>query len=74
MFDLHLARATLGRREHHELDVIELIRRENCQATVVINPPTPAQTVAHLLDGSTLWRSAAGYRCKPGFAAVVDGR
>ncbi len=45
-----------------------------CKPIACGRPPERANAVAHLLDGSTLWRSAAGYRCKPGFAAVVDGR
>ncbi len=42
--------ATLGRKAHHELDLIEQIRRLNCQVGVAINPPTPAAAVEHLLD------------------------
>ena len=42
--------ATAGRDEHNEHDLIEQIHRAGCTAGVVINPPTPAVAIEHLLD------------------------
>ena len=42
--------AMTGREDGEESDVIEQILSFGCQATVVINPATPAEAVEHLLD------------------------
>ena len=41
---------TLGRKEHHELQVIEQVRAAGCQVGVALNPSAPAAAVMHLLD------------------------
>ena len=46
--------ATLGRREHHERDVIEQVRSAGCGVGIALNPPTPAEAVAHVLDAVDL--------------------
>jgi ribulose-phosphate 3-epimerase len=40
---------TLGRREHHELDLIRQVRSAGCQVGVALNPSAPAAAVTHLL-------------------------
>ncbi len=45
-----------------------------CKPITCGRPPESPNAVAHLVNGSTLWQSVAGYSCKPGFSAVVDGR
>ncbi|MEX2670538.1 MAG: ribulose-phosphate 3-epimerase [Phycisphaeraceae bacterium] len=42
--------ATLGRRENHELDLIEQVREAGCDVGVSLNPPTPAEAVLHLVE------------------------
>lgn len=42
--------ATLGRRENHEWDLIEQIRRAGCDVGVSLNPPTPAAAVWHVAE------------------------
>ncbi len=42
--------ATLGRKRHHEFDLVEQIRAAGCAVGVTINPPTPAEAVLHLVE------------------------
>lgn len=42
--------ATAGRKQHHEMDLIEQIKTAGCTAGVCLNPPTTAASVQHLLD------------------------
>ena len=40
--------ASLGRKEEHELAVIDRIRSVGCEAGIVLNPTTPGEAVGHL--------------------------
>lgn len=42
--------ATAGRKQHHEFDLIEQIKKAGPTAGVCFNPPTTAASVAHLAD------------------------
>lgn len=41
--------ATAGRKQHHEFDLIEQIKKTGCTAGVSFNPPTTAASVQHLV-------------------------
>ncbi|MEM1107701.1 MAG: ribulose-phosphate 3-epimerase [Planctomycetota bacterium] len=41
--------ATAGRKQHHEFDLIEQIKKTGCTAGVCFNPPTTAASVQHLI-------------------------
>jgi ribulose-phosphate 3-epimerase len=41
--------ATLGRKEHHDRELIRQIRAAGCQAGVALNPSAPAGAVLHLV-------------------------
>jgi ribulose-phosphate 3-epimerase len=42
--------ATAGRDEHDEHALIEQIRSAGCEVGIVVNPPTPVESIAHLID------------------------
>ncbi len=42
--------ATAGRDEHDEHALIRQIRSAGCEAGIVVNPPTPIDAIAHLID------------------------
>ncbi|MEM7626123.1 MAG: ribulose-phosphate 3-epimerase [Planctomycetota bacterium] len=42
--------ATAGRKQHHEFDLIDQIKKAGCTAGVCFNPPTTAASVQHLVD------------------------
>ena len=42
--------ATLGRKEHHDLAIIEQVRSVGCQVGVALNPSAPAAAVMHLVQ------------------------
>ncbi len=46
------------------------INTPECKPITCGRPPEAPNALAHLVNGSTLWRSVARYECKPGF--VVD--
>jgi ribulose-phosphate 3-epimerase len=41
--------ATMGRRSHHERELIQQIRQSGCDVGVALNPPTPAGAVQHIV-------------------------
>lgn len=41
--------ATLGKKQHHERDLIAQIRAAGCEVGIAINPGTPAESVLHVL-------------------------
>jgi len=42
--------ATAGRAEHDEHALIDQVRAAGCAVGIVVNPPTPVESVAHVLD------------------------
>ena len=42
--------ATVGRDAHDELAIIEQVRAAGCEVGIVLNPDTPAEAIAHVLD------------------------
>ncbi len=42
-----------------------------CKPITCGRPPEAPNAVAHLANGSTLWRSLARYECKPGFRSTA---
>jgi ribulose-phosphate 3-epimerase len=42
--------ATIGKKTNNERDLIKQIRAAGCQVGIAINPPTTAESIAHVID------------------------